>query len=360
MSNLTAAGQKNGSSNSTLYVMQAIMALAVLTSHWEYPYDLLYVAQFKVPVDYFFFIEGFLTTQGLLLAAADAPAWRAIIRRIWRIYPLHVLGLVAGAAGFFAAAQAHENGWSIGLLWSSLGLGLLLQPIFTTVNEAAVYPLNSPSWAFVVELWAFAALYLCRRHLTMRVTGTVFLAAAIVLLAWILLAHDNNLGWRAPNYWGGFPRAICGFFGGAFLFLLQRNMSVKIPRLHPLLIWGVVVGSLVVRVPYAWFQLIVLFAVPPLVLLGAASTRPDWLSPFGRLADRYSYGIYLLSYPCLEAFRQIGEHFALPKQALGNFPAYLGQVAVILLVVYLAVRFLDEPIRRRGDQAFPESPAAAG
>src|ERR1700753_3865431 len=111
MSNLTAAGQKNGSSNSTLYVMQAIMALAVLTSHWEYPYDLLYVAQFKVPVDYFFFIEGFLTTQGLLLTAADAPAWRAIIRRIWRIYPLHVLGLVAGAAGFFGAAPAHEKRW---------------------------------------------------------------------------------------------------------------------------------------------------------------------------------------------------------------------------------------------------------
>jgi peptidoglycan/LPS O-acetylase OafA/YrhL len=356
MSSIEASGSKDDASTATLHVMQAIMAVAVLTSHWEYPYDLQYVAQFKVPVDYFFFIEGFLTMQGLFRAAPAPPTWRVIVRRIWRIYPLHVIGLIAGAATFFAAARAQENGWSIDFLEKSLGLGLLLQPIFSAVNEGAVFPLNSPSWAFVVEIWAFAVLFLSRRHLTMRVTGLIFLSAAIVLLAWILLTHDSNLGWRTPNYWGGFPRAICGFFGGAYLFQLKQNPSFKLPQLHPLLIWGVVVASLVVRVPYAWFQLIVLFAVPPIVLLGAASSKPEWLSRFGAWAERHAYGIYLLSYPCLEAFRALGVYSTLPKQTLGNFPAYLVQVALIILVVHLVVSWLDEPIRRWGDHQFFKAP----
>ena len=227
MSSIEASGSKDDASTATLHVMQAIMAVAVLTSHWEYPYDLQYVAQFKVPVDYFFFIEGFLTMQGLFRAAPAPPTWRVIVRRIWRIYPLHVIGLIAGAATFFAAARAQENGWSIDFLEKSLGLGLLLQPIFSAVNEGAVFPLNSPSWAFVVEIWAFAVLFLSRRHLTMRVTGLIFLSAAIVLLAWILLTHDSNLGWRTPNYWGGFPRAICGFFGGAYLIPAQAEPIVQ-------------------------------------------------------------------------------------------------------------------------------------
>jgi peptidoglycan/LPS O-acetylase OafA/YrhL len=112
-------------------------------------------------------------------------------------------------------------------------------------------------------------------------------------------------------------------------------------------------------VPYTVFQLIVLFAVPPIVLFGAASSRPEWLSPVGRWAERYAYGIYLLSYPCLEAFREFGDYFGVPKPTLGNFPAYLVQVALILLVVHLIVRLVDEPVRKWGDRKFFQASAVA-
>jgi peptidoglycan/LPS O-acetylase OafA/YrhL len=350
---------RGSASDSTLHVMQVVMALAVLTSHWGYPYNLQYVAQVKLPVDYFFFIEGFLARQWLSRAATAVPPLQTILQRVCRIYPLHIIGLCAGAAAVVSAARAHESGWTFDGGAAALSFGLLLQPTFSTGAEGAVFPLNPPSWAIIVEIWAFAGLVLFRRQLGFRVLAIIFLSAAVVLLGWIIIVHDNNMGWRTLNYWGGYPRVIFGFFGGAFLCELNHARVFRLPRLHPLLIWSVVVASLVIPIQQALFQLALLFVIPLIVLIGAASLEPRWISSWGAVAKRHAYGIYLLSYPSLLGFRQLGNILGVSEQTMGSFAGYLVVTGLIVLLVHVFVRVIDEPIRRSLDEKFFETSGAA-
>jgi peptidoglycan/LPS O-acetylase OafA/YrhL len=166
-------------------------------------------------VDFFFVLSGFVIShayEGRLANWSDGVQF--IVRRIGRLWPLHLATL--------AALVLFECLLALGGQW-----GLDVRPAFTGEKSPALLlpnalvlhgwmPLvmswNAPSWSISAEFLAYlvfaAVALLARRHL-MAVT------AGLLALAWFVslsVAPDDAMYAGLPGL-----RAVCGFFAGALV-----------------------------------------------------------------------------------------------------------------------------------------------
>ena len=320
------------------------MALAVFVSHWSYPRYVTLVPQIQLPVDVFFSVEGFLAGSLAFSRDDSFGQWTPVIRRFTAIYPLYLMGLVVGLLAMYPLALRLQDGWSIHLLGAAAVRGLLMLPTFSQVTLSAVYPFNSPSWAIVLETLTFAVFWPLRARLNVRILALVTFFAMALMLGLIIHWHDMNMGWRAPGFWGGFPRVAFGFMSGALLFRIMQSTGPILPRLNPLVIFLAAVGILFVKVHLIGLPLL-LIIVPLVTWSGAISTEPKWLAGLGRQAGRHAYAIYLLAFPTVVACREIGATLMIPDAWLSDRAGFPVLLCILLLVAHIGT-VADEYLRR--------------
>ncbi|GAA0590018.1 acyltransferase [Craurococcus roseus] len=296
-------------------------------------------------VDLFFILSGYiLATVHPGLSAAGTS--RFLVRRAFRLYPLHVATTLALAAGVaLASAAGMELSRDGRYSWDDLPASLLL--LHTFFSEPNRW--NSVTWSISVELVCYALLPAVLPVMR-RVPRRGLVAAAFALGAaaavWIVALDAPSHGWPA------LVRGLFGFYLGCCVALASagpggeagsrfgRHAGAWALAAAAVLAFGVV-ADLPSLVPPCTAVLVGALAAERGMMARALNAEPlVWLG-------RVSFSIYLLHMPVLAVLERLMPLHKLPLSPLGG--ALLRDavaLAVVLAASALAYRLVEEPGRR--------------
>ena len=304
-------------------------------------------------VDLFFLMSGFVLSAGYgaRLAEGGAGAWFAG-KRLARLYPLALAGLLLGAA----VAAGLAVGGQRGLEDQPLLLLMLAALFLPWLGGGLVVPFNGPAWSLQLELWINLAYGYCARWLTDRRLAVLTGAAAVVLIAATLSAgqFDGGFANNDPSRSAGPFGYFVGWARVAFAFplgiLLHRGWAAG--RLSKVTAtsaaWLLPAALLLIALPLPGLSPLydlaaVLLLFPLLVVLAANTAVGGRGARVNALLGRLSYGLYVLHGPIVVAFKYL-EPAGLP---LGARLAWYGLAAALAIVAAaLAERWIDRPARR--------------
>jgi peptidoglycan/LPS O-acetylase OafA/YrhL len=352
--------------------MRGVAALLVALFH-AYVYNKWggFPAQSKVLQHAWLFVDLFFVISGFVMATVyserlETPrsAWAYMVRRFFRLYPLHVVTTAAAILAViavqtaklvllnFGVAVGNEPPFSVkffdlGLLVADL---LLLQGVGIIRMEIH----NYPSWSISVEFWlylTFALLTLAVRSRLARIVASIVIVAASV--AWFVVYWSYAAPELRTLDTRGLPRGLLSFFQGVLLYYLYRWIGDRLPAGGGLLgiaqvlsvalaLWLVarqdVLGTAQLAIPFA-FALVVFLILPDRgIVSDALQTRPmQWLG-------KHSYSIYLTHVPVLTLLSWPGQAFPEPAKHLVGL-AFLAGVFGVSVLTY---RYIEKPWRDRG------------
>lgn len=254
-------------------------------------------------VDFFFVLSGFVMARvyadGLV---DDASASRFIVRRLGRLWPLHVTMLALfvvveclklGLAGETGFASEHAAFGPARVPSDILPIALFLQ----TARVGPGLTWNFPSWSISAEVWTYAVFALVALRTAGSPSRRALFAGTIALAVWLALAFGNGRGMISTDIYG-IGRCFLGFFTGVLAEWLHRTGSVRtlasgraeLPTalVASLLLYAVAdAPSLRFVAPFVFMTLVIAHAEDRGPLSRLLSGRPmQWL---GQL----SYSIYL-------------------------------------------------------------------
>lgn len=304
-------------------------------------------------VDLFFLMSGFVLSAGYgaRLSQGGAGTWFAG-KRLVRLYPLALAGLLLGAA----VAAGLSFGGLRGMEDQPLVLLMLAALFLPWLGGGLVVPFNGPAWSLQLELWINVAYGYAARWLTDRRLAALTGMAAVALIATTLATGQfdggfaNNDPSRAAGPWSYFV----GWARVAFAFplgiLLHRWWAAgKLAKITAAsAAWLLPTALLLVALPvpgltplYDLGAVLILF--PLLVALAANTKVGGRAAGINALLGRLSYGLYVLHGPILVAFKYLEPADLLLPVRL----AWYGLAAVIAIAAAaLAERWIDRPARR--------------
>ena len=295
-------------------------------------------------VDMFFILSGFVISYSYPSTPTGMRSYtRFLVRRIARIYPLHLVTLLI----FAVLALVGIAGPTSHASFSDFVQNLFLVQAWGITDHLSF---NSPAWSISAELFCYL-LFPLFMLLAGRVSPLVL--AIIVAVSYGILAHANLPIWQersqmyGANFDFGMLRALPSFLNGILLTVLFRLSSDY--RKKPVAIAGIAlfaVSVLVLNV-YAKPDLaIMLFSLAILVTATGESAfarfpGSDWL---GRLGNT-SYAIYMVHELLLILLFKPAWHY-LGLQP-GIFPIFALVCCIVLTVVADATyNYVENPARK--------------
>ncbi|RZJ00042.1 MAG: acyltransferase [Brevundimonas sp.] len=263
-----------------------------VASHWR---DWGLIQHSYLFVDYFFVLSGFVIAHAYAeRLKTPRDAGRFMMRRLGRVWPMHVL-VLAAFVGLellrlwfrFDAVTPFTGDRTVAAIFTNL---LLIQAYH--IHPSLTW--NGPSWTLSVEVGCYVvfaglALLAPRRW---RWIGAVLAVIGAVMV--LMFARR----WMNTTYDFAFPRAVYGFFLGALL----QGMWTRIPRPKGGAATALEVATVVaVCLFVAWATGPVTVAVTPLFVVavwvfagenGALSRLLD-LRPLVTLG-KWSFAIYMV------------------------------------------------------------------
>lgn len=317
------------------------------------------LAKGYLAVDLFFVLSGFVmwltygaTFQRKGLSAAPAFLWR----RIARIYPLHLVVLLAtiayaGALAF--AGKADTGQYPVG----ELPLHLLLIQNWGFTDHLTW---NDPSWSISTELAAYlllplVAVTLLRKDWSPLACAVGALALAGGLHLWFAAQGEVTLG--RDIVWNGLPRCLAGFFAGVLMAMAWRGAATRPTTTLALVVsigaFAAWIGGLLPEtfaVPVAFTALV--------YALAATSARPRNLLS-GRILVHLgdiSYSTYLAHFLLWIVFKHLFVTDA-ASVPLALVALYIGAVYLASEILYRMIeapgRHLLQSWGRRGGSPVP-------
>ncbi|MDR0565526.1 MAG: acyltransferase [Prevotellaceae bacterium] len=344
--------------------LRGVAAIMVLLFHIFETYNIvnkapLLVGHGYLAVDFFFALSGFVIGYAYDDRWGRLSVRDFLKRRVIRLHPMVVAGMLLGAALFYFGASpeyaliAGTPVWKMALY---LLLGLLLIPTPPSADIRGwqeTYTLDAPCWSLFFEYIAniLYALFI-RRFSKVALAVLVALAAGAVLL--VTIAHGSVIGgWvlSAKHMGIGFTRLIFPFFAGLLLYRIG-----KLPRVRKGFLWCSLILVAVLATPsigglehtyknglFEAFAILIVF--PAIVYLGAGSkVKSARAASLCKLLGDISYPVYLVNYPIIYIFTG---WISKTKYSLAESweMATLVFVATIALS-YALLRWYDIPVRR--------------
>lgn len=315
-------------------------------------------------VDYFFILSGFVIAHNYASQIQIRQDVRAFaIKRVMRLWPLHVVTFVIAAA--LTEAGHFVKGTTSGI---ELTPRALLEVLTLVHGLGASQPsYNAPSWSISAEFWtymAFAAISLSFESTRARILVMLCIGAS-AFCGLLLLNHPNGL-FTAFQY--GFLRCLAGFaLGMAGWFAWSQTSWCPSPKMAGSVL---VMLACVVWFGLDWvdqmgqsncFVLPVFVAIVFMSALDQGSCINSFLnSPLPRLLGRISYSIYMLHVSVLVVMSYVVSELT-PHLKAGEASSdmvwserLLGDVFCIVYVAALvaaaqiAFRWIEDPCRRSG------------
>jgi peptidoglycan/LPS O-acetylase OafA/YrhL len=359
--------------------LRGIAALCVMAGHiCETLHIPWWPPNLFLAVDVFFMMSGFVIAHSYGQRLHDTmSAWTYLGRRIVRLYPMFIAGLLIGVG---ALCLGVSNG-AIDYRGKDILVGTLLNaaylPFLNTARigplVGSIFPADPPAWSLLLEMLASAGFLLL-----FGLRRTTLLAIALACLGLTVAAGIYfgrapggteiwlNNGWGTKNMLGGLPRVGFGFTFGVLLYRLSH--AVRARRLASALAHApyasfalyAVLFAVLIFPKYArgLYPLAVLTVVAPAIVVASAFLRPR-NGPEIKVAwflGWISYPIYCLHYPILR--------WVLFSGVAGpGIPAIAAVSAVATLLAAVALtKWYDEPVRAVLSRRLspPRQPALSG
>ncbi len=317
-------------------------------------------------VDFFFVLSGVVISNAYLGKIRNAHQVKLfLIKRIFRLYPLHIATLIMVGAVQFASWKWLGRESSFGPDWPwLLTLNLTLSH---AIGLGSGMILNVPSWSISVELYAYLAF--CLFCLIGR-TKTLFLAiliASIAVSLWVLVTANPDLGLSTPAN-SSLARGIFGFCIGALVTLLRRSVPFQLTGIRADFVIATIscliiaMMSLCHETSHFLFWLPAIFGLFILAITNVQGSKIVFIleNRIFRNFGLISYSIYmnhvfvLMFFSFLANRLSHGETAIVGRGALRNVPLItgdllaLGYVVTLLALSWLTYRVIENPGRLIG------------
>ncbi|MGY3545208.1 MULTISPECIES: acyltransferase family protein [unclassified Bradyrhizobium] len=296
---------------------------------------------FGLFVDMFFILSGFVISYSYPARSTEGHSYRRFMqRRIARIYPLHLLTVLA----FAGLALAGVHGTTAGA--SDFIFNLFLVQAWGVTDHLSF---NTPAWSISAELFCYL-LFPLLMYLARSVSPLIL--ALIVAAAYGILAHGHLPIWQersqmyGANFDYGMLRALPSFLNGillAILFRLSGNYRKRI-----VILAGVSVFALAVLILNIFAKpdlAIILFSLAILLTAIGESAfdripGATWLARLGNT----SYAVYLLhELLIILVFAPLWTHFSL---SASEFPLFVLACCVLLTIAAdVTYAYAERPAR---------------
>jgi peptidoglycan/LPS O-acetylase OafA/YrhL len=349
--------------------MRGIAAVAVMLFHFTSNYGIMFLKHAPLAVDIFFILSGFVIAHsyGDRLDRTMTPR-EYLLRRIVRLYPLFLVGLLGGTAIWYLQFKPSAQSYSGAEIVNALVANALFLPYFAVhsiqdagpagITAGTLFPANPPAWSLFFEMVASVAFVFAARMKQPHMLALICLSyVALLICGWFTAAADNvtgvdiQQGWVASSFAGGFPRVLFGFFLGVFIYnssrdgqyaTLRRLLSKYFGNIYLLyfILLAIFMFPAYLRGAYEAF---VVAVIAPCLVIAGASIRLD--NPASRQVADFlgwiSYPVYCLHWPVghLVFYLSGNSHeFSAVSMAAA--------VAATLTVSVALTKYFDEPVRR--------------
>jgi peptidoglycan/LPS O-acetylase OafA/YrhL len=332
--------------------LRSVCALVVALFHVTWTNHILLIPAMDRAwtfVDFFFVLSGFVISNAYLATVRTTGDVRQfMIKRLFRLYPLHIFTLCAVGILQLVSWKILGRGDSFGTNWPVL-LALNLS-LSHAVGFSSGMILNVPSWSISVELYAYLLFcIICLAGHKMGAWFPLIVAAIIISLIMMMTLHpEQGLSTPADS---SLARGIFGFGIGCLVTLFRRHFALRITGL---MADGAIaiVGALILHLMTGYGEhSAALFWLPPafalfiLVITSAAQSQTIRFleTRLFRNFGQISYSIYMNHVFVLMGFSFVAGRIASgPKIAaehglLHAVPLAWGDILALAFVVTLLV-----------------------
>lgn len=317
-------------------------------------------------VDFFFVLSGFVIGH-----AYDSrwqrgmTAGRFIVRRIIRLQPMVIIGVLLGVVSFIIQGCERWDGTAVSTpaVIASFLFGLFMLPALPgTMPEVRgngeMFPLNGPSWSLFFEYIGSIGYALWLHRLSRRSLWIFTVLSGVALAVWTLSdmsgSYHTGFGWSMADYGfvGGLLRLSFSFSAG---LLMARGFKPMRVRACGFAVCSALIVAML-AMPYittdgsksianACYDLIcTLLVFPTVVYIGASTPNGSGISDrVCRFLGSISYPVYIIHYPMMYLF-----YAYVWSEGLTFAQTWPVAVAICLGAIILARLFLkyyDEPLR---------------
>jgi peptidoglycan/LPS O-acetylase OafA/YrhL len=367
--------------------LRGVAALMVLLYHvfndaksffvWPAPVNEFYHS--FLGVDFFFILSGFVMgyayderlTPGSLTPNPSPVGegnsmsfWGFIKRRLIRLHPMVVMGVLLGVVAFIIQGCTKWDGSEVtteAVMWVTL-LALFLIPAPSGLDvrgNTEAFPLNGPHWSLFFE-YIGSLLYGLLLHRLPTKWLRVWVACGIVSIAAYALLQEGGgvaYGWSSEpqNLFGGALRMLYAYPMGLLMARMFRKRQPRPLHGHIFLLSSLALvvmlamPSLGGKVADTIYQLICLLSLfPAIIWFAARGTVLGWRQKAVSFLGRLSYPLYAVHFPLIYLYITWVGKDGHPYEGYSQpwIPAVITIVAS-LLIATLCLIFYDEPIRKR-------------
>lgn len=317
-------------------------------------------------VDFFFILSGFVIGYAYDDRWAKGFTRKEFFRRrLIRLHPMLVLGVVIGAVSFVVGGAQQWDGTHIAISMVMLAtlLGMFMIPAwpgapYEVRGNAEMFPLNGPAWSLFFEYIGNLLYGLFIHKLSTKALGWLSLVLGSLLL-WFTVGNVGGegffgVGWTLTglHFWGGLLRMMFPYTLGMFLARIFRPVKVRgafwICSFVLLLLFAV--PYIPGLKPICWNGLFeaacIIVVFPTLVWLGASGQTTDTRSTqLCDLLGQVSYPLYITHYPIMYLFYQ----WMIRNEVYSLGQCWVEATAVTALCVLLSwacLKYYDLPVRR--------------
>lgn len=356
--------------------LRGVAALMVILYHFGEGFATSPVDQMinhgYLAVDFFFVLSGFV------IGYAYDDRWKKglttggfIIRRIIRLQPMVIIGVLLGVIAFIIQGCEKWDGTSVSTtaIILSLILGLFMIPSLPGAipeirGNGEMFPLNGPSWSLFFEYIGSILYAIILHRLSKNSLRAVVIFSGLVLASLAVLnasgAFHIGFGWSFGV--DGTCSSGLGFIGGFFRMAFSFSIGLYMSRnFTPIKIRGAfwICTALIIcflSVPYVTLNgepsvlnaiydlLCTLVIFPFVVYLGASGFTSDITS--GKICEflgSISYPVYIIHYPAMYLFYSYVWKNGLAFDQVWQICA--GILVGAILLAWFFLRFYDIPLR---------------
>lgn len=359
--------------------LRGVGALIVIFFHFGEAFATSWVDQMVnhgyLAVDFFWILSGFV------IGYAYDSRWskgmtsrRFMVRRVIRLQPMVILAALLGLAAYLIQGSVRWDGTPVpfGAVTVALLLGLLMIPVIPGMGAdvrgyAEMFPLNGPQWSLFFEYIGSILYALFLHRLSTRALRVWVFVSALGVAACTIAnfsgGYTMGYGWSILGYdvipAGGL---VGGFLQMSFCFgiglLLTRDFKSRRPLRGAFWICSLLLAGLCAAPYFAsadgginplngvYDLACTLFVLPAIVWLGARGATTDrFPTSLCETLGNLSYPIYIIHYPLMYLFYSwvwtngISFDSAIPVMGC--------MLVAIPLLAWAALKFYDEPLRRR-------------
>lgn len=345
--------------------LRGVAALIVVAFHIFEPHATSGYDQFinhgYLAVDFFFVLSGFV------IGYAYDDRWHTLTvgsffnRRLQRLQPMVVMGMLIGAALFYFADSPKWPMIHTVPVWKVIGImliGFTLIPVPPSMDIRGwqeMHPLNGPGWSLFYEYVANILYGIGLRKLSKAALSMLVILTGVFLVYYAVTSEGGDLmgGWSldALQLKIGFTRLLYPFFSGLLLSRVIKPGHFKHGFLMSSLL--IVVILFMPRIgdrEHTWqnglYESLSIIAIFPLIVyIGAGSQMKSVTeSRICKFVGDLSYPVYITHFPFIymySAWVSKNPSAPLSMQIIYGLLTFL----VAIVVGYVSLKYYDEPVR---------------